>query len=368
MKKLLLISLFSLTICLTACGNNAVVEETTTVETTESVAETIEETKEPESTVEPTVEATTEPTAEPTPESIEEETVIEESATSTPETVIETPNSESKATDTSKSIPDTSNVNYELPYIVNGIDIRSGDNDGDGVTDNHGNTWYDGQVFTASNGIKVRIADGFDVNALVPHWDAIFVDGTENAEPGSPYMVAINEYLGTADKSAISPSDLPLVNTPSSMQTTFNKDDASFQAYKASFDPLWQIQNTGSVGGLSMLQAFDNNHDGVADGVGLLDAKASLGYMWQMNYDASNGYWRLELYSNYTALIWNSIHNSIRMITPDADAVYSAIYESCYNDYPGLVIEPYTTGNWVAIGNTEVRADGSTGALHYHIK
>ena len=47
MKKLLLISIFSLTICLTACGNNAVVEETTTVETTESVAETLEETKEP---------------------------------------------------------------------------------------------------------------------------------------------------------------------------------------------------------------------------------------------------------------------------------------------------------------------------------
>ena len=366
MKKLLLISLFSLTICLTACGNNAVVEETTTEETTESVVETFEEEKEPESTVEPTVEETIEPTAEPTTESIEEETVIEESATSTPETVIETPNSEAEATDTSKSIPDTSNVNYELPYIVNGIDIRSGDNDGDGITDNHGNTWYDGQVFTASNGIKVRIADGFDVNALVPHWDAIFVDGTENAEPGSPYMVAINEYLGTADKSAISPSDLPQVNTPSSMQTTFNKDDASFQAYKASFDPLWQIQNTGSVGGLSMLQAFDNNHDGVADGVGLLDGLASLGYMWQMNYDASNGCWKLEIYSNYTALIWDSIRNSIRLVSPEGEAVYNAIYELYY--YGGDWVADYD--GWYPIPNTNsqilVHIEGST--IYYNFK
>lgn len=361
MKKLLLISLFSLTICLTACGNNAVVEETTTVDTTESVAETLEETKEPESTVEPTVEATTEPTAEPTTESIEEETVIEESATSIPETVIETPNSESKVTDTSKSIPDTSNVNYALPYIVNGIDIRNGDNDGDGVNDNHGNTWYDGQVFTASNGIKVRIADGFDVNALVPHWDAIFVDGTENAEPGSPYMIAINEYLGTADKSAISPNGLPQVNTPSSMQTTFNKDDASFQAYKASFDPLWQTQNTGSPGGLSMLQAFDNNRDGVADGVGLLDGLGSLGYMWQMNYDASNGYWRLELYSNYTALIWDSIRNSIRLVCPDGEAVYNEIYKQYYYDNP--TFPEYDM--WVTIGNTEVMASVTGGAYFY---
>ena len=340
-----------------------------------------------EATVEPTIESTEEPTTAPVIEKTEDETVIEpevvepeveetvvEEPTEVVETEVEEVTEEFVADDAGETynfegdnkmeayeatVPD----NYELSYIVNGIDIRSGDNDGDGVNDNHGNTWYEGQVFTASNGVKVRIADGFDVNALVPHWDAIFVDGTENAEPGSPYMIAINEYLGTADKSAISPNGLPQVNTPSSKQTTFNKDDASFQAYKASFDPLWQTQNTGSPGGFSMLQAFDNNHDGVADGVGLLDGLGSLGYMWQMNYDASNGYWKLEIYSNYTALIWDSIHNSIRMITPDGDAVYKEIYNQCYYDNP--TFPEYDM--WVTIGNTQVLASINDG-LYFLIK
>lgn len=364
MKKLLLISLFSLTICLTACGNNAVVEETTTVDTTESVAETLEETKEPESTVEPTVEATTEPTAEPTTESIEEETVIEESATSIPETVIETPNSESKATDTSKNIPDTSNVNYALPYIVNGIDIRGGDIDGDGVTDNHGNTWYQGKIFVGSNNVKVRIADAYDVNATIGHPDAIFRDGTENIEPGSDWLYAVNEYLGTVDLHSIDASSLPSVNTVSSKQTTINRNDASFVAYKAAFDPLWSIQNVGHDGGFSALQTIDKNHDGQTDGIGLLSALGVTGYMWEMRYDSDNGYWKLVIKGNYTELIWNSIHNSIRMITPDADAVYNAIYEACY--YDNQISE--NPGVWCAYGNTSVMWDSSRNKADFLIK
>ena len=50
-----------------------------------------------------------------------------------------------------------------LPYIVNGIDIRDSDYNGDGVNDNNGNTWYEGQTWTASNGVVLRIADAYEV-------------------------------------------------------------------------------------------------------------------------------------------------------------------------------------------------------------
>ena len=352
MKKLLLISIFSLTICLTACGNNAVVEETTTVETTESVAETLEETKEPESTVEPTVEATTEPTAEPTTEPIEEETTIEESTTTVPETVIETPNSEAEATDTSKSIPDTSNVNYALPYIVNGIDIRSGDTDGDGVSNNHQNTWYDGKTWTASNGIVLRIADGFDIQPGYANVYSVFTDGTENREPGSDFMIAFDEYTGR-QSARISASDLPDIATPSSLLTSINKNDASLLAYKAGFDPLWQTQNNSTA---SELIVF-----GQGSGIGLLSTLGTAGYMWEMEYDSGNGYWVLELKSNYTELIWDSIRNSIRLVCPDGEAVYQEIYKQCYSDNP--TFPEYDM--WVNIGSTEVMASINGGCYFY---
>ena len=355
MKKKLLFVLCSLTLVLSACGNTATIEETTIVETTETVTETMEETTETATAIETTIEEATETTAEP----IEEETTIEESTTTVPETVIETPNSEAESPETSKSIPDTSNVNYALPYIVNGIDIRSGDVDGDGDNDNNGNTWYDGQTWTASNNVTIRIADGYDVNASFPHWDSVFVDGTENIEPGSDFMNAFNEYIGYLELNNISTANLPQISTPASKQTTINKSDGSFVAYKAAFDPLWQNQNGSS---LAQLQALDANHDGTFDGLGLLDALGSLGYIWTMQYDAGNGYWKLTIKGNYTELIWNSIHNSIRMITPDGDAVYNAIYEDCYNYY----FE--STDTFYPVGNTEVMVTLGDGTLYYYIR
>ena len=359
-----------------------------------------------EATVEPTIESTEEPTTVPVIEKTEDETVVEpevieseveETIVEEPTEVVETEVEEPEVNTPPTEVDENADVNvpvdagetynfegdnkveayeatvpdnYELPYIVNGRDIRGGDIDGDGVTDNHGNTWYQGQVFVGSNGVKVRIADGYDVQPMLPHPDAVFRDGTENIEPGSDWQIAVNEYLGRADINNVTGDNLPQVNTVSSKQTTINDTDPSYLAYKAAFDPVWQVQNKGTYveGGLSMLQTFDKGHDGTVDGIGLIDSMGSLNYMWTLEYDYINGYWKLEILGNYTELIWNSIHNSIRMITPDADAVYNAIYESCYSDYPGLVIEPYTTGNWVSIGNTEVRADGSTGSLYYHIR
>lgn len=360
-----------------------------------------------EATVEPTIESTEEPTTAPVIEKTEDETVIEpevvepeveetvvEETTEVVETeveeteveVTETPEKEVVSSEVDAYIPPDAGQTYtypgddkigsytvtipdkyDMPYIVNGIDIRDGDIDGDGVTDNSLNTWYKGQYFVGSNGVKVRIADAYRVDAegMIPHPDAIFRDGTENIEPTSEWQKAISEYLGEYTRLNMDPSSLPSVSTVSSKQTTFDKNNASFVAYKNAFDPMWQMQNVGHSNemSLSCLQPFDNNQDGVFDGVGLIDsAPGKLGYMWEMKYDSGNGYWKLVIKGNYTELIWNSIHNSIRMITPDADAVYNAIYEDCYNYY----FE--STDVFYPVGNTEVMVKIENGTLYYYIR
>ena len=323
--------------------------ETESTDVTEETSVSVEETTEAESE-----EMTVEPAAT-------EETTVEEMLTEAEST--EMTEDSQTAAQTEANVPDTSNVNYVLPYIVNGRDIRNGDFDGDGVTDNHGNTWYQGQVFVGSNGVMVRIADGYDVKPMIPSTDAVFRDGTENIEPGSDWLYAVNEYLGTVDLHSIDVSSLPSVNTVSSKQTTINDTDSSYLAYKAVFDPLWSLQNVGHDGGFSALQTIDKNHDGQVDGIGLLSALGVTGYMWEMRYDSDNGYWKLEIKGNYTELIWNSIHNSIRMITPDADAVYNEIYTQCYYDNP--TFPEYDM--WVTIGNTQVLASINDG-LYFLIK
>lgn len=324
--------------------------ETESTDVTEETSVSVEETTEAESE-----EMTVEPAAT-------EETTVEEMLTEAEST--EMTEDSQTAAQTEANVPDTSNVNYVLPYIVNGRDIRNGDFDGDGVTDNHGNTWYQGQVFVGSNNVKVRIADGYDVKPMLPNPDAVFRDGTENIEPGSDWQIAVNEYLGRADINNVTGDNLPQVNTVSSKQTTINDTDPSYLAYKAAFDPVWQVQNKGTYveGGLSMLQTFDKGHDGTVDGIGLIDSMGSLNYMWTLEYDYINGCWKLEILGNYTELIWNSIHNSIRMITPDADAVYNAIYQDCYNYY----FE--STDVFYPIGNTEVMVSIKNGTIYYYIR
>lgn len=246
---------------------------------------------------------------------------------------------------------------YELPYIVNGIDIRSGDTDGDGINDVHQNTWYAGQTWTASNGVTIRIADGFKIVPGQGNIYSIFYDRTENCEPGSDWDKACNEYMGVSSTNEVSASDLPAVATVSSKQTTFDDSNSSFVAYKQAFDPLWAYQNTGSASALSCLQPYDRNQDGVVDGIGLLDTSGVAAYMWTMDYDAANGYWKFTIKGNYTELIWNSILNSLRMITPDADAVYSTIYNDFYNGVPELG----THDTYMQVGSTAIAWSSSSG-------
>ena len=305
---------------------------------------------------EPTVEPTVEPTAEP----IETEEVVEDTVETvessdvpdtTPEPTADTQTDEytpSNAGDTlTVEAPTNGTIgevevkvpsSYSLPYIVNGVDIRDGDFNKDGVNDNFGNTWYEGKTWTASNGVVLRIADGYTWN----HPQAVFIVGTENLEPNSDFMKAYDEFTGEISLKQISAADLPLVNLATSKQTSINRNDPSFIAYKAAFDPLWSYQVGASYTSLSQLQVLE-------DGIGLLEM-LTCGYIWEMHYDSANGYWKLILKSNMTELEWNSIRNSLRMITPDGETVYNEIYYQFY--YDSDTFPDYDM--WVMLGNTEV--------------
>ena len=100
----------------------------------------------------------------------------------------------------------------------------------------------------------------------------------------------------------------------------------------------------------------------------LESASGSFGSMWTLEYDSDDNLWTLTLKSSVTALIWDSILNSMRMINPDADAIYNAIYQDCYHGYPGLELISSGTSNWVTIGNTQLRVTMSNGILYYDIK
>ena len=339
--------------------SSEVVEST---ETVESVPETVEteviETTEVSTTIEETTVATT---PEPEEERLYDDSYYDENGNFNPYTdEVAAPYEGSSSN--SVTIPDTSNVEYALPYIVNGIDIRSGDVDGDGISDNHQNTWFEGRTWTSSEGYVLRVADGFELNPGHMNVYSVFIDGTEDLRPGSDFMLAYDEFTGRGYKTQISTSNLPDVVPVSTKQTSINPNYSSFVAYKEAFDPLWQKQNGSSM---ASLQPYNKNVDGTANGIGLLSMLGGSGYMWTMDYDAGSGIWILTISSNYTELIWDSIHNSISMITPDANQVYTEIFNSYYSDDSIL---HQNANNWVKIGNTHVMGTVENNLVLYLIQ
>ena len=388
MKKLVLTGILTLSFILTACGNTTesdnlqanverdvsisieqevkavnMTTEATPVSENSSIVEEIESSEVIETeVVEPTEttieESTVATTPEPEEDRLYDDSYYDENGNFNPYTdEVAAPYEGSSSN--SVTIPDTSNVEYTLPYIVNGIDIRNGDNDGDGISDNHQNTWWNGVTWTSSNGIVLRVADGFELNPGHMNVYSVFVDGTEDIRPNSDFMKACHEFWGDAYAKELDLSDLPNIIPVSAKQTTINENYPSFAAYRVVFDSLWQKQN-GSSG--AMLQPYSKNGDGTCNGIGLLDTLAGASYMWNLDYDSTNGYWILAIKSNYTELQWNSILNSLRMITPDADAVFNAIFQDYYELY-------FAEENvFYPIGNTQVMVTGQNNTIYYCIK
>ena len=211
----------------------------------------------------------------------------------------------------------------------------------------------------ASNGIVLRIRDEY------AHWDfennmaarnvysaseIIICDG-QDFRPDSPFMDAITEfeygtgaYEGGAEKWKISPDELPLVATPAAKLNYAPKTDF-WNAYVEAFNPLWKYQATGSADALG---GYLSNYN---TGIGLMGGHTSA-FIW--NLDWTGDCWKLKITSNLSKLQWNSVRNSIRLVSPDAEALYNAVFNEFYED-TGLANDNV----WENIGGSQAMVSGS---------
>lgn len=410
MKKIFIVSVLALTLGVTACGNTSDTAEATAVQTTvaqttieqPTVAEstsaqetpaqttTIQETKKMTELAEtvnvktpgeaatvtsetPTEADPTEGATEALTEATTTEIAMEASAEATTEATIEAP----PETTTAQEVPTTTEsatqetTDFRTIVVEDGVTIDKTPRSLGGP-DMNGNTWYEKNTWTASNGYQVKITDQSALVLTDP--DAshsrndIYIDGTEDIAPNSAWSVAVIEYVysdemktaGGTDRynpEIVDVSKLPYVSTVSSKQTSLTAT-AEWNAYKEVFDPMHNFQSCGiwEFSPFHMLHLTDDFIGLAADGIG---------YLWEIKYTSAEEYdssihpvdcWRVTFINNPSELSWHGFHTALKMITPDADAVYEAVYQSFYYDHE-LSDNP---GTWFTYGNTELcgKADG----------
>lgn len=229
--------------------------------------------------------------------------------------------------------------------------------------DADGDEWTMKRTWTASNGVILKIKDEYahldfennNLNRAAFGKDAIICDG-QDLSPNSDFMRAFNEfYYGTPDRWVTDMSDLPLVDTPATKQTSAPKTD-SWKAYKAAFDPLWCMQVEGSTYGVAMIQNYST-------GIGLFGGVIG-GYVW--NLDWIGDCWQLKIMVNPHDLSWNAIRNSLRLVSPDGEQLYQEIYSSAYGSVYGSaegVLTEYD--KWFNVGGSQLMTQNSDYVYYY---
>lgn len=369
MRKSTVMAMLLLSVSLIACDNQEAVEvaENTEItenidsnetevdpvlETEEAVSEDVvsEETKTEEAVSEDVVSEETE-----TDETTSEDVVSEETATD--ETASENVETKTKdvPTEASEKADETIVENSKPTAPVPGKETGNGE-----YVDADGNEWTQKRTWTASNGVVLKIKDEY------AHWDfniatnRMAFDSSEiliiddlDLRPGTPDFDAIVEfeygtgaYQGGTEKMKISAADLPLVATPATKQTSAPKTD-SWNAYVAQFNPLWKYQATGSYeSDLPQLQNYGT-------GIGLI---SGIGDGYIFNLDWIGDCWKLTITGALTELQWNSVRNSIRLVSPDGQQLYEEIYRQFYEDNP--TFPEYDM--WVNIGGSQAMAADAT--------
>lgn len=225
--------------------------------------------------------------------------------------------------------------------------------------DADGDEWTMKRTWTASNGVVLKIRDKYS------HWDfennmaarntydareVLIIDDLD-LRPGTPDFDAIVEFEygtgaheGGTEKMKISAADLPLVATPAT-KLTYAPETDSWNAYKAQFDPLWSYQSTGHYESPAELYNYGS-------GIGLLTGVVS-SYIWNLDYIGDC--WKLTLRGYPTELQWNSVRNSLRLVSPDGEQLFAEFYKQAYEDNP--TFPEY--GMWVNIGGSQAMVEAT---------
>lgn len=223
------------------------------------------------------------------------------------------------------------------------------------------NSWTLGATWTASNGVEIKINDAWaNLASTMAAGDgcsaAIYYDGTENLEPNSSYMYATLEFV-YGDKAerftSLDVSSLPDIPCASTKQTS-PPETEEWEAYKNAFNDMYGYQVSGHWGA-----TFAYCLQNYGKGVGLVAGVS--GYLWSIEYgDWDVGTcWRLEMRSNPSELQWDAIENSLRLLSPDGDALYHEFYTQFYYDNP--TFPDYNM--WVPIGDSQAMVGASE---YYH--
>lgn len=377
MRKSTVMAMLLLSVSLIACDNQEAVEVAENTEITENidsnetevdpVLET-EETVSEDAVVEEmeAKEVTAEEPEESATEAVEEiqEVPAEETTTQKVEEKVEAPVEETKEQKVETPVEETKEQKVETPVETPTETKSNQGTTASNVSDleNHPE-WTMKRTWTASNGVVLKIRDKYS------HWDfennmaaratygaseVIIFDG-QDLRPGSAFMAAVTEFQygtgaheGGAEVFMISPKDLPLVDTPATKQTSAPKTD-SWNTYVEAFNPLWKLQSTGNA------NATGGNLSNYGTGIGLMGGSVST-YLW--NLDWTGDCWKLTLRTNPTELQWNSIRNSLRLVSPDGEALYSTIYNDSYDE-----TLPYDT--WTSVGGSELKVQVSDYVYYY---
>jgi len=385
MKKILIISLLSLTIgtigviAFVNRGNatkDAIAQATeqTYDQATEQTLEiTVAENATNEQVTEETKKKTTEIDATSTAETSTAPVATEES----PEKTSEKKNEKEIATDTTtesapeKTIEGTKTPSPEstptAPESTPETDVPEATtvSTSEGGPDKYGHTWYEKNTWTASNGYVLKICDQAALVLTSPDairsGDDIYLDGTEDYSPNSAWNFAAVEWTYSNEKGfkggtdrynpeVVDVSLLPYVSTVSSKQTSLTAT-SEWNAYKEVFDPMHSFQATGiwEFNPVTMLHLTD-------DFIGLASSDG-VGYLWEISYQGDC--WKVTFRNNPSELSWHGFHTALKMITPDADAIYNEVYKQMYGDNP--TFPEYDM--WVTIGDSQVMV--SVGSYAY---
>lgn len=207
--------------------------------------------------------------------------------------------------------------------------------------------WTTGTTWRASNGVEIKINDAFadsikagDSGTPAAIWNE---DPDADPTPNSPYSMALIEfvysdeaYLNGYDRwnpEVVKVSTLPDIPLATSKQTSVIETDES-RAYKEAYDYMYGFQVSGKWGRnpAYVLQFGYYNNTGIG-----LTADAA-GYIWTLEYKGSE--WVVTINKNLSELQWDGFHNSLRLVSPDGETLFNAIYEDMYY---GMIIPEYDT-------------------------
>lgn len=208
--------------------------------------------------------------------------------------------------------------------------------------------WTTGTTWKASNGVELKINDAHaeavkagDLGSTAAIW---YEDPDIDPTPNSPYMTALLEFLFATDEAYLNGKDrynpevvdiskLPDIPLATSKQTSVIETDES-RAYEEAYDTMYGFRVSGEwkANPAYLLQfGFDGGK-----GIGL--TADGIGYIWTLEYKGSE--WVVTINRNLSELQWDGFHNSLRLVSPDGETLFHAIYEDMYY---GMIIPEYDT-------------------------